>query len=448
MHVISYYANVCSHLSPPLSRSIESYHNYDYNKSNPIFAMIPTLGYKKSRTGCSRCKQRKVKCDEQVPCTACVRHKVPCTLATSTVVVGSDDHCLSTSQQRDYHLPGHASLLSEFLQDVHHTQSPGISDPGSVQQSEEDLSPDEDPDEAQAWLRDLELMHHYATITCHKMPRANEHLQLWQLEIPRLAAHHSYLMHQVLATAAHHLAYLHPADRDSVELEALRHHSSTVKSFHKSIQNLNEESCHAVFGAAMLVIINTFASYSSTTQIGTSSKLGDLLGSFILIRGMNGILKSFEHLLQGGPLGPLLLLSKRPSSLSLLDPLIQRLHKLLSDFRDDSSDMAVCRQAVHHFIHTIEQAMATSDSPLSRIIMHWPIAISDDFLTLLQQRQRTALVVLSYYGVVLVSAGFDVWFLERWGQQLLQEIETLVGSQTDSLRWQLDTPKKDLRPHF
>ncbi|RSM18549.1 hypothetical protein CDV31_002685 [Fusarium ambrosium] len=28
-------------------------------------------GYKKSRNGCARCKKRRVKCDEEVPCSAC-----------------------------------------------------------------------------------------------------------------------------------------------------------------------------------------------------------------------------------------------------------------------------------------------------------------------------------------------------------------------------------------
>ncbi|RSL97034.1 hypothetical protein CEP52_011152 [Fusarium oligoseptatum] len=41
------------------------------------------LGYKKSRKGCLRCKQRRVKCDEKVPCTACCRHRVPCSLEGS-----------------------------------------------------------------------------------------------------------------------------------------------------------------------------------------------------------------------------------------------------------------------------------------------------------------------------------------------------------------------------
>ncbi|KAK3343343.1 hypothetical protein B0H65DRAFT_246266 [Neurospora tetraspora] len=40
----------------------------------------PRLGYTKSRTGCLRCKQRRVKCDENKPCKACQRHGVLCSL--------------------------------------------------------------------------------------------------------------------------------------------------------------------------------------------------------------------------------------------------------------------------------------------------------------------------------------------------------------------------------
>ncbi|GIZ38808.1 hypothetical protein CKM354_000220900 [Cercospora kikuchii] len=41
--------------------------------------MAPRVPHRKTRTGCSRCKARKVKCDEERPrCGACIRHAVPC----------------------------------------------------------------------------------------------------------------------------------------------------------------------------------------------------------------------------------------------------------------------------------------------------------------------------------------------------------------------------------
>ncbi|KAJ2900954.1 hypothetical protein MKZ38_002189 [Zalerion maritima] len=42
------------------------------------------LGYTKSRNGCARCKQRRVKCDEKRPCSACKRHHVSCSLVISS----------------------------------------------------------------------------------------------------------------------------------------------------------------------------------------------------------------------------------------------------------------------------------------------------------------------------------------------------------------------------
>ncbi|KAG7409415.1 hypothetical protein Forpe1208_v011783 [Fusarium oxysporum f. sp. rapae] len=42
--------------------------------------MSKRLGFRKSRNGCSRCKKRRVKCDEAVPCTACIRHDKACSL--------------------------------------------------------------------------------------------------------------------------------------------------------------------------------------------------------------------------------------------------------------------------------------------------------------------------------------------------------------------------------
>ncbi|KAK3948966.1 hypothetical protein QBC32DRAFT_45527 [Pseudoneurospora amorphoporcata] len=50
----------------------------------------PRLGYKKSRNGCLRCKARRVKCDENKPCSACQRHGVLCSLVTAGTIPVTD----------------------------------------------------------------------------------------------------------------------------------------------------------------------------------------------------------------------------------------------------------------------------------------------------------------------------------------------------------------------
>lgn len=73
------------------------------------------LGQKKSRKGCNRCKQRRVKCDEETPCGNCIRRNEECSLLEPS--------------------PSSSELHRE----------PGL------------------PVDTEEWLADLELMHHYGT---------------------------------------------------------------------------------------------------------------------------------------------------------------------------------------------------------------------------------------------------------------------------------------------
>ncbi|RSL49461.1 hypothetical protein CEP54_012430 [Fusarium duplospermum] len=57
-----------------------------------------------------------------------------------------------------------------------------------------------------SWTQDLGLMSHYSSITPATLPGANLHV--WQMEIPSVAAAYPFLMHQILAVSAFHLASL------------------------------------------------------------------------------------------------------------------------------------------------------------------------------------------------------------------------------------------------
>jgi hypothetical protein len=62
--------------------------------------MPPRLAHKKSRKGCRRCKERKVKCSEEWPvCAACARHNVSCEYNEDPRVGGSsaDTYTFSTT---------------------------------------------------------------------------------------------------------------------------------------------------------------------------------------------------------------------------------------------------------------------------------------------------------------------------------------------------------------
>ncbi|KAI1486209.1 hypothetical protein F5X96DRAFT_260209 [Biscogniauxia mediterranea] len=179
----------------------------------------PRLYHKKSRTGCIRCKQRRVKCDEGRPsCGGCSRHVVECvypsqvvssasgkqtpvdqvenkpapdsTMTTKAVV--SPDAGTTTVVDATLH-PSAVALLSPPTGDAHLVNSsicypsPSSSNPMPVDDSSE---PDLDLPEG-AWRRlwELRLLHNQHTKLAQPFssPQSPAILQMWGSDIPNLA---------------------------------------------------------------------------------------------------------------------------------------------------------------------------------------------------------------------------------------------------------------------
>ena len=60
------------------------------------------------------------------------------------------------------------------------------------------------------WGLDLELMHHYCTVTCNTMALREDSRHVWRVVIPTEGYANKYVMHGILAVAAVHRAFLYP----------------------------------------------------------------------------------------------------------------------------------------------------------------------------------------------------------------------------------------------
>jgi hypothetical protein len=275
-------------------------------------------------------------------------------------------------------------------------------------------------------------MHHYSTSTCHTMPRTPELLHNWRDAIPKMAFKSSYLMYQVLAVAAFHKTHLAPSgEREQWVLKALGFHGRTTGDLRLATRDLTDESCHAVFATASLLVINSFASYSCQSP---GSAVEDLLDIFELARGMNGILKMYESSLWSGPLGRQFDRSKEPSESPELAEVMRELAIVASDPASVVGSDAVCSQAAESLTYAIERAMLTSSAPHLRVVFYWPIALSEEFMRLLKDRQAAAFVVLWYYSRVLSLAESRVWYLTGWGEALLRDAQRLSSNAVGTLR--------------
>ncbi|KAI0157435.1 hypothetical protein GGR57DRAFT_66846 [Xylariaceae sp. FL1272] len=186
------------------------------SKSHDTRPRGPRLYHKKSRTGCLRCKQRRVKCDELRPsCGSCTRHAVECLYANQAPVPGnapSQAGPAGADDQKAFAVPtvkSESPAKSEAASgaDVHSSSSAGPTpttmgmsphnsitypSPSSSHQAShiDDIDPDISLPEGH-WRRlwELRLLHNNQTrlqedLASGQLP---EVVNVWLYEEPRLA---------------------------------------------------------------------------------------------------------------------------------------------------------------------------------------------------------------------------------------------------------------------
>ncbi|XEV01488.1 hypothetical protein FSHL1_006775 [Fusarium sambucinum] len=369
--------------------------------------MPPRLGYKKSRRGCLMCKQRRVKCDENQPCTACARHGVVCVYAEAP-----DTRSRSRGPSTEKtHSQGETPRQGDLLMSA--------------------VSPDplpylakfvkgQEPIEQSTWLTDLELMHHHSTCTYLTLPRANELQHIWQVEMPKLALRHVYLLHQVLSVSAYHLAHLNP-DRPEYPICASQHQNEAIKGLRSAIGSISQDSCVEIFLSSSLLSIGAFASFS-TQNSGQQPGVDDLLDVFVLIRGMNDILNKYQTTLNQSRLGGLFIRGSSCELTPVLTAIIAQLRQITIPDGFDPSMASLCQDSILSAITWIEKSIGTTANPDLRIALTLCLSVSAEFLDLIKQRNPVALCVLAHYCVVLNQAGSFTWYMAKWGRLVVLDI--------------------------
>lgn len=275
---------------------------------------------------------------------------------------------------------------------------------------------------SETWTTDLELMHHYTAITWKTLPRAYKLVDIWQLELPKLAITHDFLMHQLLAISACHMARLYPDTSSTYSIRATQHQNQAIQLLQSTLPTITNTNCPAVFLTASLLSIGEFATMSSSSAHTLQPGIDDILRVFFLVRGMNDILKSYEDTIALSPIGNLIKLEQYQSHSSVLDQIMNELESMRPPGSMDPGLATSLQGGITSLMHWIRQAGGTSELPELRAVMAWPTFLSDGFTGLLRQRNEDALRVLDCYCRILESLGSHCWYLEGWGQHVREDI--------------------------
>ncbi|KAF2108442.1 hypothetical protein BDV96DRAFT_652695 [Lophiotrema nucula] len=353
---------------------------------------MPRLGSKKSRNGCQHCKARRVKCDEQRPCTNCTRYGVDCsllTLRTQSFLSSHDASNTPPSQASSQTSPDNSSGATVPL-----LPAPFSLYAGSA--------PDID-----GWMQDLELMHHYTAHAYSTMPGMDQAKQTWGFVVPQEAFRYKFLMHCILAFSASHLAYIDLQSRPRHRLLASSHQSAAIADLNRVLPDVTPSNCHAVFAASSLITVNAFAESASNSATA-------LVEIFQLLRGMNIILSGSEALIHGGPFGAILRqIPDQPKPLPpLLSSFIVELQSLVVDI---GSSSPVAYTAAQQLIDSLNYGIDNSTHPAMRAVMYWPIKLNQEYIDALPNApDEQVRKVMQQYLRILDLAGSEFWFLSRW----------------------------------
>lgn len=266
-------------------------------------------------------------------------------------------------------------------------------------------------------------MHHFTAVTWESLPRRAALRPVWQMQVPRLALSYDYLMHQLLALSAFHLASLHPGQRHTHCARARYHQNEAIQPFRRALASIDEDNCHAIFATSSLLCFSVFASHSEMVEPKQGSPcLENLLEAFLLIRGMHNVLQGYEGIIKHGPIGQLLPLGQHESETPLLRTIVNRLQAFVLPEGVLDDERATYDESVKTLLEWIHHACATTEGPELRVALTWPIGLSQRFMEFMRLREPAAMQLLSFYNQILETMGSSYWYFAGWSRGIAADI--------------------------
>ena len=309
----------------------------------------------------------------------------------------------------------------------------------------------DNPSEDVLGVYDLRLLHHFTVSTASTLAgslatRRVEHF--WRVSVPELAFSYAFLLRIVLSVSAVHLGRVLPQEQHmqqaerhfSTGLEQMRMELGVPGSAHKSA---------ALWISSMLVCYYT---------LGQGPKPGNYLcfgdeGAtrwMSLLRGCRAIREQMGDNISTGPLAGLFgrgveagevdLSTDPPDSLSRTLPPMRRTNSStrIGDYADplsllrqfiEQANQPCNIEAFEVLIPCYEALFADGEvrhGDHNATVFVWLWRVSDEYTQLLFQEKPHALVIYSYFIVLLNTLEIDHWFMEGWSRHVMQGIEAAL----------------------
>lgn len=229
-----------------------------------------------------------------------------------------------------------------------------------------------------------------------------------------------YLLHQILAFSARHLAAIH-ADRASNYLQqAFSLQTRAVSLFNATRRDVDSSNILSIFLFSVTLGHHLLAdALAHRDQDGLEGFLAHYVQCVDLNRGIYNVVVSAWPLLVESELEPILSWSRRESAKDPVGTECAPITKLIEQSRSLREDeKKVCYIAIDYLQLGFDAISSKEGGARYRMIFQWTMLASPEFTGLLSARKPEVLILLSYYALLL-HYGRRLWQVGESGAYLM-----------------------------
>ncbi|KAF2187415.1 hypothetical protein B0J14DRAFT_607392 [Halenospora varia] len=402
---------------------------------NPVAKTRASKG--RSRSGCLRCKERRVKCDELRPCSRCKIGPHVCvysivsapswnsqvTTFRSSIAAVSKADCQDNAARSSAQPKKTSSILS------HSSLSHGY----QISQVIADDAPVFD-------THDVFLLAHFKSTTSISLIGSQS---IWVEDVLQLALQHDFVMHAILGLSARHLQETHryaqsPSFYNYGLLEA-HHLKNALSSFNKQFQSSISANQDAALAASFLLC---FHACSTVHMDPLTTPFQD--SSLAFLRGIRSIVASHHRAAHSGVFKSLVApprLTRRsiPRIVPSTGPFAHFINLLnglppIPHFLENREVYEECVESLAPFLSLAEEQDDTRTEALELLLcfLEWQAFCPAKFVALVNTHDPIALILLAYFyataGSVLSEAKSRWWWWQSKPSYMVQAIDEYLGS--------------------
>ncbi|KAJ5428185.1 hypothetical protein N7445_009639 [Penicillium cf. griseofulvum] len=303
----------------------------------------------------------------------------------------------------------------------------------------------------------MELMHHYSTVTADTFAVRPDMQYVWRTVVPEMGHRSPFVTHGILAVAAQHKAHLLPGHRDKYLDMAAYHQTLGLQGFRVALSNVNDNNWKPSFAFSSTIVIYACSLLGRVEEPGANN-IPDILKLFVLVRGLRNTLLLDDAQLGGTELAPwshgVWILGEHDDSLYEHDPstngsrlpqdmfdALRRLSSFFSTHLPESrkGDYEVAVMYLRKAANLIARAGTHAEIGM---VMFFPYVIPEDIIADIQAANPYALLLLSYFALLLKIMENQFWYIRGWPTRLWAAADEQVRDYP-KLQKMLEWPKEE-----